>query len=496
MQYYLRNDYLPKAKRYSYPINNFAGVDSLSDENNLPLTYCSYGYNIGFKNGALTNGMGIAKAKINGTLLPSVGATGCRIIKCWIYYKYNYTLNKREDKIVVLLDNNTVYTTLLDGATGFTQTTMTFSSGTASALNYHFNGEDVFLIFGSAGGMYLYNGESATHYNNVPGFSSVCLHYERIYGTTQQGSNRVYFSDDLDPTNWQISLNEAGYISFPDEGGRVKKVESFNDYVFIFREYGIHRLTAYTDLTDYKITKVFSTSNKIYAETIKVCGNKMVFLAEDGLYSFDGFVTKKIYAGLFPLIGNKEYAVASYFNYKYYLAVNLKILDDSVVGDEEKGGMKNNGIVSIDFDLGDVNIFRGGDVACFLPVNMSNFCELLVAFNNFRCVHLGMICDSGTIMDVPLNKLWRSPLSHLAQLDGNKILRKIYLLTNGALKLTVNGDEKFEKDIQCSPYIQVVPINRGGESISIALQSDSDKLYISGMLLEFDVFRRRYGTNG
>lgn len=496
MQYYLRNDYLPRVKRYSYPINNFAGIDALSDENNLPLTYCSNAYNIGFRNGALTNGMGIEKAKLNNNLLPSVGAMGRKIVKCWIYYKYNYTLNTREDRIVVLLDNNTVYTTLLNGGTAFTQTTMLFSSGTASALNYHFNGEDVFLIFGSEGGMYLYNGTNSTFYENVPGFSSICLHYERIYGTTQQGSNRVYFSDDLDPTNWQISLSEAGYISFPDEGGRVKKVESFNDYVFIFREYGIHRLTAYTDLTEYKLTKVFSTSNKIYAETIKVCGLKIIFLAEDGIYSFDGFVTKKIYNGVFPLIANKDYSVASYFNYKYYLATCLKNLDDSVVGDEVHGGMKNNGIISIDFDLGDVNIFRGGDVACFMPVNMSNFCELLVAFNNYRCAALGMISDTGTIMGSILKKFWQSPFTNLAQLDGDKILKRVYLSTNQPLKILVKGDEKWEKNIYSSPYIQVIPVNKSGESISIAIRTDSDILYISGMLLEFDILRRRYGTNG
>lgn len=492
MQYYLRNDFYPKAVRYTYPVNNFSGLDALSEQNTLPLTYCSYCYNVGFRNGALINGMGIEMAKINNSALPNVGLMGRRISRCWIYFKYNYTLQRREDRIVALLDNGAVYTTLLDGGDCFMQTTMSFAAGTCSAINYHYNGEDIFLMFGSQGGMYLYDGQNATYYEGVPGFSSICLHYDRIYGTTQSGLNRVYFSDELNPTNWNNSITEGGYISFPDEGGRAQKALSFNDYVFIFRENGIHRLTAYTDLTEYKLTKVFSTSNKIYPKTIQICGDRIVFLAEDGLYSFDGFVARKVFNQLFPIIGEKKYSVACYFNYKYYLSTNIMRLDDYEVGDEREMAMKNNCILAMDFDLNNVNILRGADVGSFLPVNMGDICSLFVSFNNYRSSYLGMINDSGKLFNTPLKKVWVSPKTNLSKLAGDKVVRRIYISAKQPLTITISADSEVVNTVYSSPNIQMIPINKKAEDISIKIETENDSLYLNGFLIEFDLIRRRY----
>ena len=69
-----------------------------------------------------------------------------------------------------------------------------------------------------------------------------------------------------------MSMDQGGYIS-PDEGGRAQKVVSFNDYVFIFREYAIHRLTAYTDLTEYKLIKTFHQQQD-YPDTVQICSIK------------------------------------------------------------------------------------------------------------------------------------------------------------------------------------------------------------------------------
>lgn len=490
MQSYLRNDYVANVTRYSYPINIFSGIDALSDENALPLSYCSYCYNVGFRNGALTNGIGISKAEINGNLLPNVGIMGKVIKKCYIYYRYDYINRVRDDRIVAMLDDGYIYTTKLDGGNSFEKSDMVFPTTVASALNYHYNGEDVLLIFSSAGGMYIYNGTTSTYYQGVPAFSSVCLHYERVYGTVE-GENRVYFSDDLDPTNWQTSITEGGYITFPDEGGIVKKVVSFNDYVFIFRENAIHRLTAYTDLTEFKLTKIFSTYNKIYPDTLAICSDRIVFLMEDGLYSFDGYTPHKIYSEIFPLIDSKEYSIGCYFNYKYYLATTIKNLDEQCVGDEELCNMKNNGMIIFDFDLKNVSIFRGGDIGNFMPVNVGNICELLVGFNNYRCNYLGKIDESGKLFDMPLKKLWQGPFSNLSQLAKDKILRKIFLLAYYPLTITVNTDKKTSVEISASSKIQMIPINQKAESVSISISTESDKVYLNSMLFEFDLMRRR-----
>ena len=67
--------------------------------------------------------------------------------------------------------------------------------------------------------------------------TSMDIHYERLFVTTTNEKSKVLFSDDLDPTLWSIDLSEAGFIEMVDERGALNRVISFNDYLYIFRDY-------------------------------------------------------------------------------------------------------------------------------------------------------------------------------------------------------------------------------------------------------------------
>ena len=97
---------------------------------------------------------------------------------------------------------------------------------------------------------------------DAPKISSMALHYERLFATVDGEKNSVWFSDDLDPTNWSMSLDEAGFIELIDERGALLKVVSFLDYIYIFREYGISRLTAYGDQTSFSVSNLFVSSRQ------------------------------------------------------------------------------------------------------------------------------------------------------------------------------------------------------------------------------------------
>ena len=84
--------------------------------------------------------------------------------------------------------------------------------------------------------MLVYNGvDEAYRVAQAPKISSMTVHYERLFATSTGESNQIWFSKELDPINWDINLESAGFIEMNDERGALLKVMSFLDYVYVFR---------------------------------------------------------------------------------------------------------------------------------------------------------------------------------------------------------------------------------------------------------------------
>ncbi len=488
MRYCIRNDLNAKVNRQNYAINSFGGIDANKDENSLPLTYASYGYNIAMNNGVLTNSIGITTAKINEEEIPSAGVYGKKILKIFLYYRYDYVLGQRDDRIIALLSDKKVYQARITDQI-FSITEMNMESVNVTFLNYHYNNKDCLLAFSDAGKMYIYDGTTVTNVNSAPRLNSACIHGGRVYGTMNVGNNRLYFSDDLNPANWNVSITEGGYISFPDEGGKVMKVLSFKNNLYVFREYCIHRLSVYSDKSDYSMNKVFVTNNLIYDKTVVICNNEIVFLSADGFYKFDGYTCTKILREIDPLISEKTYSTACFFNNKYYLATSL-IRDEIIVGDEGTT-LKNNGIIIFDFDLNTVEIFRGADVLDFVPLNLDYANKLLVIFNNLlRSYGVGMVDDSGTLYGVALPKKWRSPYTDLNYLNKDKVLRRIYINCDSPAVFKVKLDKDYNYNLYSLDKAQTVIVNKKTDKIGLEITTNADKFCIRGAILEFDVIKR------
>jgi hypothetical protein len=44
--------------------------------------------------------------------------------------------------------------------------------------------------------------DAAYKIDNAPAFTGITMHFERMFATGGDENNTVWFSDDLDPTNW------------------------------------------------------------------------------------------------------------------------------------------------------------------------------------------------------------------------------------------------------------------------------------------------------
>ena len=88
----------------------------------------------------------------------------------------------------------------------------------------------------------------------------MCLHYERLFAVVGGERNRLAFSANLEPTDWTEDLSSGGFIEMQDERGGLNRVISYNDYIYVFRDFGVARVSAYGDQTDFSVSQLFISS--------------------------------------------------------------------------------------------------------------------------------------------------------------------------------------------------------------------------------------------
>lgn len=492
MRSLVRKDVAPSVKRLDYPIRRFESFDALSEESYLPLSWCRYGYNVTLKHGVITGGIGISEARIEGRSIPNAVTVGSRIEKA-VIFRGN---GAGEEIIVALMQNGKLYTARFNDET-FTYADVDFTTHNVTFLDYHYGNADCLIITCDDGQSYIFDGTTFTQILHAPRMNSACIHNGRVYGTVSRGVNRLYFSDDLDPTNWNVSLTEGGYIDFPDEGGKVTGVTSFKGNLYIFREFAIHKLSAYIDQTDYVMTKVLNGASRIYFKGSAVCSDAMIILTDDGFLRYDGYGFSRVFRGVDPLISGRSHAVSCYFNDKYYLSCSIK-RDNVIVGDEIVDTNVNNGILIYDFADESFGIFRGTDVGYFMPVNLSGTYELFVLFGSmYRGLSIGVVDDSGKLFGTSLHKLWRSPYTDFADVNQDKVLKRLFITTDSPVALKIKMGRTASYSIVGSDYSQVIPVNMRSQKIGLEISTDESAFYVRNMYLELDYINRaRKNTEG
>lgn len=358
---YLKNNRSIKPNRKRVAITSFQGINCTYTESLLPLKYSPLSHNYRFGNGALMTGMGLNKAKLpvlyNNTDYHLAPEAPHSIQGIWLYRRYDHNLNMRDDRIVVFCSNGKFYQSKLFAIDNYSEIGNVTISGKVNTTSYRLNGKDVLLISSEHGKLWVYDGDNPPYMvNNSPNITSMCIHYERLYATTGGEKNEVWFSDDFDPTNWNVTMIEGGFIQFNDDLGRANKVISFLDHIYIFRDYGINRLTAYGEQSDFNMSRLFVSSGRIYPETIAVCGNRVLFLAEDGIYMFDGVSVRRILDEVTPLITCKDFSLGCYHSGKYYLAATALIQDTNRILSEREVNWRNNILIEVDLNKSIVNL--------------------------------------------------------------------------------------------------------------------------------------------
>ncbi len=480
-----------KSKSVSYSKYNYAsfanGINTDYDEKLLPVRYATTTYNYCYQNGALKTGLGVKdlelcydfddRTKIKKIVMPD----GVDALATYTFVCYDTYYNVPFDTLLVYGSDKDVY-----AYTIYTKPDNKIKLGLSlqsipMVANYNLNGEDCVIIATEEDGMYIWDGLSKVKkIEDAPVITSMCMHYERMYATSGGDRRTIYFSDDLDPTNWSQSLTEGGFINLMDERGMSNKVISFNDSLYVFREYGIDRIVAYADQTDFQVIPLFTSSTKIYTDTVKVCGDRIMFLAADGIYYFSGLTTKKYDLKLNSLF-EKNYndnAKASYFNGRYYLACRL-IMDDDIVGCEE-GEYDNNVLLEVDIRTGEINILRGYDIINVQTLNTKIESKLVVCIKSGDSYKVGEVGKIGSVFGEPTTKVWKSPMTSFDYSMNYKLLKSITLSSDSDVDVVVRTENQTRRySINGGKKISTINANIKAKELAIDFVSNDAEVNIS-----------------
>ena len=344
-------------------------------------------------------------------------------------------------------------------------------TSTPRSIPYTLNGENVLFFSDPSQGLFVWRGAGTPEkLENAPLIKSMTVHNERLFVTVQDDPYTLWFSDDLDPTNWNVSLTGAGFIKFTDERGKLLNLISFGGYLYIFREYGISRVSAYGEQTEFSITHLFTPSGRIYEETVILCGDRIMFCSSDGIFSFDGANAVRVLYCLDGYFKVKPNACAGFYDGKYYVSTYNDFLDESL-GADGLATCVNNCILEYNVFSKDFVMHRGLDIRCICPVRNVNV--VFVDENNNLCIFDNY--DRGDLGDMKeyfdFYGKWEMPSCDLGAPDQEKWVHSLSFYCDGNAEITIKSEyEEKTFIIKPSKGLVEIPINVFGSVFSIVFK--------------------------
>lgn len=462
---------------------DFKGLVYSVDESILPMDHSPEAYNFTFRNGVLKCDLGIGYAKGHYRHDENVrhrfkAVPDKQSIKdVFVYHKK--TNGEYGDLIVAqTVEGNFYYTSVFE-PNDWTKIDGLITKKDVCAVNYNFNDQDILLVSGDQIGLVIFDGETVQKIDNAPTFSSIVVHYERVFGVCNDKKNQVWFSSVLDPTDWTVSGENGGYVTFQDECGDVEEIVSFLGYLYIFREHGIFRLTAYGDQSEFSLKKVFTDIGRIYKHTIVLAGNKILFCTDEGIYTFDGYNVTKTNLEM-PKIILPQYMCGAYLLDKYYLC--CKIDNDEFVD----GVRVNNAILEYDMKEKSLSVLAPYDARRLVAMKAHYATDVLVVSGGKYSDRLGMIVKASEIFEKTIEKFYRTAINDLGT-DKVKIVREMTVNSKGNLTVTVvyDGQErKFQFD--GARATRKVFVDRCGHDIGFKISTTSSDCLVAPIVVKID----------
>ena len=451
----------------------FKGMGPNASSELVDPAYASDACNFVFEDGCLTGNIGIDPASFltSEKAIPDAPEK----IEGLYYYKHSTKEGARDDRLIMKAASKEVYSLkLLEESEWQKVPNLKLTGKDVQAINYNFNDNDMILFCSYDTPLFILDDMTPLYSASAPHFSCFEIHSERLFGGVNGARPKLWFSDDYDPFNWKVSAEEAGYIAFDDNFGDILKVMSFLGYLYIFREYGIFRLTAFGKQSEFSLKRVYADTERIFKNSIAFTGGRIIFIAGGKLYDFDGYNVRRIATNL-PEIDETDDMSATYQGGIYWLSCRFK-------GSE---GMR---IVRYEPAKDAFSYITGVEAADLLTVKTGGMERVYLAFKDAdNAVKLGIMSESGMIMGKPSKKEYKYEPSTLGTAN-QKTVRRVSVVAYEPLTLTVIADDReFSFDVKASEFVQRFFVDAKGRKIGLALASDKTKAYVAPITMEIEV---------
>jgi hypothetical protein len=183
--------------------------------------------------------------------------------------------------------------------------------------------EETFVMIGHENGLYAYKEATFLHWvGGTEMVKGVCFAGGRVFCAIKPFS--VMYSAAYEPLNVEYSLEHGGQIMLTMDKGETESIAAMNNKVFVFFEHGIMELEYSGSSRDFEIRDIGYDGGKIFGSSVGVCSleqDKAYFLAENGIYAFNGKGVKRVAQNLdIKPITKGQVCVHLEFDGKYYLS--------------------------------------------------------------------------------------------------------------------------------------------------------------------------------
>ncbi len=349
------------------------------------------------------------------------------------------------------------------------------------------NGEEVIIFVPTAKQYdYIWKPSKYNESTQIPKtlLTSLCWFDNRSFATGLNiGGDTVMYSEEFNPLNFTSSNKQSGYVNMYDHLGMCNKVIAFKNNVYVFRDNGINKITESRDKSSFEASCVFVCKEKIYANTICDCGDRVLFCSTEGLYEFDGTNVKKIDMGFESMLkGSYQWSAKSVFvKGVYYLACNLDFDDGEIIECENRSACQFNAIIKYDISSRKFVICRGVWVVDFVPIVDSNNNTLAVLYANSSGKYLfGELTNCGYILDKKIKKRWTSTQFDFGDADSFKYIKDVTFVSKADIVLKLYLDNKIKSiKVKGKSTMQTIKINEKAKLFGFGFETSESDNYIT-----------------
>lgn len=301
-----------------------------------------------------------------------------------------------------------------------------------------------FLIFSGKGTTLLIGNGGYHELENVPSFLSCINHYGMFFGITLSTTPpKLVYTTQSNIETWDNTLVEN--LDFTDERGDLTKLISFNDYVYIFRNYGITQLSKYSPDEEFSISHMYRACSYINPRTICAFKDNVYFVEDNRLKAFNGNTVKDVEVKAFKYMRGvtNTNLCGTCFQGKYFLACKCNFGDGESIGCESyTGGYVNNALISYDLTTGEEEILRGVDINQIMNFVTPFKSKLLACFKNQHIDKIGQLTFDGKLFGQTLQSRYETTFADFGEKSAYKTLTKITYKSSEDFVCTVIYDGK------------------------------------------------------